>query len=159
MSVTSKENTDLLRMERWMQVALEQARQAASEGEVPIGAVAVRDQEILCRDHNRSIQLSDPTAHAEVLVLREAGRKLGNYRLSNVDLYVTVEPCAMCAGALIWARIHRLVFGVRDEKSGAVFSRSALLEPGRFNHRIEVFEGVLSHPAKKMLRKFFSVRR
>ena len=142
-----------------MEVALQEARQAASEGEVPIGAVAVQKQEILCRDHNRSIQLSDPTAHAEVLVLREAGRKLANYRLPEVNLYVTLEPCAMCAGALIWARVNRLVFGVRDEKSGAVFSRASLLEPGRFNHSIDVIEGVLPEESKQMLQQFFSSRR
>ncbi len=146
-------------VETWMKVALQEARQAASEGEVPIGAVAVREQEILCSDHNRSIQLSDPTAHAEVLVLREAGRRLANYRLSEVDLYVTVEPCAMCAGALIWARVHRLFFGVRDEKSGAIFSRVSLLDPGRFNHRVEVVEGVLQEQSKQMLQHFFSSRR
>ena len=146
-------------VETWMEVALQEAQQAASEGEVPIGAVAVRKQEILCRDHNRSIQLSDPTAHAEVLVLREAGRRLANYRLSEVDLYVTVEPCAMCAGALIWARVNRLVFGVRDEKSGAVCSRASLLDPGRFNHRVEVLEGVLQERSKQMLQQFFSSRR
>ena len=115
-----------------MEVALQEARQAASEGEVPIGAVVVREQEILCRDHNRSIQLSDPTAHAEILVLREAGRRLANYRLSGIDLYVTLEPCAMCAGALIWARVDRLVFGARDEKSGAIFSRAQPTGPGAF---------------------------
>ncbi len=145
--------------ETWMEVALQEARQAASEGEVPIGAVAVREQKILCSDHNRSIQLSDPTAHAEVLVLREAGRRLANYRISEVDVYVTVEPCAMCAGALIWARVHRLVFGIRDEKSGAVFSRASLLAPGRFNHHVEVVEGVLEEWSRQILQKFFASRR
>ncbi len=142
-----------------MEVALQEARQAASEGEVPIGAVVVREQEILCRDHNRSIQLSDPTAHAEILVLREAGRRLANYRLSGIDLYVTLEPCAMCAGALIWARVDRLVFGARDEKSGAIFSRASLLDPGRFNHSVDVTEGVLEGQSKQMLQEFFSSRR
>ncbi len=147
------------RVETWIAVALQEAQQAASAGEIPIGAVAVLDQEVLCSDHNRSIQLSDPTAHAEVLVLREAGRRLSNYRLGEVDLYVTVEPCAMCAGALIWARIHRLVFGVRDEKSGAIFSRVSLLDPGLFNYRVEVVEGVLQERSKQMLQHFFSSRR
>ena len=142
-----------------MEVALQEAQQAASEGEIPIGAVAVCEQAVLCSDHNRSIQLSDPTAHAEVLVLREAGRRLSNYRLGEVDLYVTVEPCSMCAGALIWARIHRLVFGIRDEKSGAIFSRVSLLDPGLLNHRVEVVEGVFQEQSKQLLQQFFSNRR
>lgn len=144
---------------QWMEIALEEAAIAASEGEVPIGAVAVLDGEIVARDHNRSIQLKDPTAHAEILVLREAGRLLENYRLNGLELYVTVEPCAMCAGALIWARVGRVVFGTRDEKSGAVFSKSELLEDGLFNHNVEVVEGVLADESREVLRDFFAVRR
>ena len=106
-----------------MKVALEEAELARAEEEVPIGAVAVLDDEIIARDHNRCIQLHDATAHAEMLVLREAGSVLSNYRLNGISLYVTVEPCAMCCGALIWARISRLVFGARDTKAGAVYSK------------------------------------
>lgn len=142
-----------------MTMALEEARLAAEEGEVPIGAVAVLQDELLARDHNRSIQRDDPTAHAELLVLRQAGRRLANYRLTGVDIYVTVEPCAMCAGALVWARVSRLIFGARDEKAGAVFSRVTLLQPRLFNHQVEIIEGVLADPSRQLLRDFFAVRR
>ncbi|MEE2840737.1 MAG: tRNA adenosine(34) deaminase TadA [Acidobacteriota bacterium] len=143
-------------MEHWMNLALEEARIAAREDEVPVGAVAVSEGELLARDHNRSIQLHDPTAHAEQLVLRQAGQKLSNYRLNHVDLYVTLEPCAMCAGALLWARVKQLVFGVRDEKAGAVFSRVSLLSTGLFNHHIQVVEGILADPSRDILQQFFS---
>lgn len=142
-----------------MTMALEEARLAAEEGEVPIGAVAVLQDELLARDHNRSIQRDDPTAHAELLVLRRAGGRLANYRLTGVDIYVTVEPCAMCAGALVWARVSRLIFGARDEKAGAVFSRVTLLQPRLFNHQVEIIEGVLADPSRQLLRDFFAVRR
>ncbi len=143
----------------WMQLALEEARLAAAEHEVPVGAVAVRNGEILARDHNRSVQLSDPTAHAEILVLRAAGRVLGNYRLNGVDLFVTVEPCPMCAGSLIWARLSRLVFGTPDEKGGGVVSKLEVLSPGRFNHTVEVVSGVCSEEARSLLQQFFGERR
>lgn len=146
-------------MTQWMQVAVEEARQAAREGEVPIGAAAVFEGRLLARDHNRSIQMQDPTAHAEILVLRSAGKRLRNYRLNGVELFVTIEPCAMCAGALVWARIHRLVYGARDDKSGAVHSRLALLEEGLFNHRVAVEEGILAHPCRQILQQFFKERR
>lgn len=146
-------------MEKWMTMALEEARLGAEEGEVPIGAVAVLQDDLLARNHNRSIQLNDPTAHAELLVLRQAGRDLANYRLTGVDIYVTVEPCAMCAGALVWARASRLIFGARDEKAGAVFSRMTLLQPGLFNHQVEIIEGVLAGPCRQVLRDFFAARR
>ena len=129
-------------VDRWMEVALEEARQAAREGEVPVGAVVVRHGELLARDHNRSIQRSDPTAHAEILVLRRAGKLLSNYRLTGSDLYVTLEPCAMCAGALVWARVDRLFYAAPDLKAGAVSSRVGLLQPGLFNHSPEVVSGV-----------------
>ena len=146
-------------MEQWMSLALEEARTAAREDEVPVGAVAVSEGELVARDHNRSIQLHDPTAHAEQLVLRQAGKKLSNYRLNHVDLYVTLEPCAMCAGALLWARVKQLVFGARDEKAGAVFSKVSLLSTGLFNHHIQVVEGVLAEPSRDLLQRFFSQRR
>lgn len=144
-----------VKTEHWMELALQEATIGAQEGEIPIGAVAVYGNELLARDHNRSVQLHDPTAHAELLVLRETGRKISNYRLNNVEIYVTIEPCAMCAGALLWSRVKRLVFAARDEKSGAVFSKVSLLTPGLFNHRIEVIEGVLIEPCRKILRDFF----
>jgi tRNA(adenine34) deaminase len=146
-------------MDRWMTLALEEAQTAAREDEVPVGAVAVSAGELVARDHNRSIQLHDPTAHAELLVLRQAGQRLSNYRLNKVEIYVTLEPCAMCAGALVWARVDQLVFGARDEKAGAVFSKVSLLSEGLFNHDIEVVEGVLADPCREILQQFFSQRR
>jgi tRNA(adenine34) deaminase len=145
--------------EKWMLLALEEARLAADEGEVPIGSVAVLNESLLARDHNRNIQLSDPTAHAEILVLREAGRRLQNYRLPGLELYVTAEPCSMCAGALIWARISRLVYGCRDEKAGAVASQFELLAPGRLNHTLSVTEGVCADECRKLLQDFFQAAR
>ena len=146
-------------MERWMQLALEEARKAAQEEEVPVGAVAVLEGELVAREHNRNIQLHDPTGHAEILVLRQAGQKLSNYRLKNLEIYVTLEPCAMCAGALLWARIQQLVFGARDEKAGAVFSKASLLSEGRFNHTVQVVEGILAQPSRELLHEFFADRR
>ena len=142
-----------------MKLALEEAHKAAQEQEVPVGAVAVLDGEPVAQEHNRSIQLHDPTGHAEILVLREAGQKLSNYRLKNLEIYVTLEPCAMCAGALLWARIQRLVFGARDEKAGAVFSKASLLSEGRFNHTVQVVEGILAQPSRELLQEFFARRR
>ncbi len=142
-----------------MKLALEEAHKAAQEQEIPVGAVAVLDGELVAREHNRSIQLHDPTGHAEILVLREAGQKLSNYRLKNLEIYVTLEPCAMCAGALLWARIQRLVFGARDEKAGAVFSKASLLSEGRFNHTVQVVEGILAQPSRELLQEFFARRR
>ncbi len=142
-----------------MRLALEEAHKAAQEEEVPVGAVAVLEGELVAREHNRSIQLHDPTGHAEILVLREAGQKLANYRLKNLEIYVTLEPCAMCAGALLWARIKQLVFGARDEKAGAVFSKASLLSEGRFNHTVQVVEGILAQPSREILQEFFTDRR
>ena len=146
-------------METWMEIALEEARQAAREGEVPIGAAVVRSGCLLASDHNRSIQRSDPTAHAEILVLRKVGTSLSNYRLLDTELYVTVEPCAMCAGALVWARVGVLVYGTLDQKAGAVSSRVQLLEPGLFNHTLEVFGGIRDDESRQLLRDFFYQRR
>jgi tRNA(adenine34) deaminase len=142
-----------------MEMAIEEARTAAAEGEVPVGAVAVLSGTVIARDHNRSIQLRDPTAHAEILALRRAAEVLSNYRLPGLEMYTTVEPCAMCAGALVWARADRLVFGARDAKAGGVVSRAALLTPGLFNHTVEVVEGVLEEPCRQMLQEFFALRR
>lgn len=142
-----------------MQLALEEASKAEQEGEIPIGAIAVTGERVIAKNHNRSIQLNDPTAHAEILVLRQTGDLLKNYRLGDIDIYVTIEPCAMCAGALIWSRIKRLIFGARDNKTGAVFSKTSLLTEGLFNHKIEVIEGVLAKPCRQILQNFFVNRR
>ena len=142
-----------------MQLALEEASKAEQEGEIPIGAIAVTGERVIAKNHNRSIQLNDPTAHAEILVLRQTGDLLKNYRLGDIDIYVTIEPCAMCAGALIWSRIKRLIFGARDNKTGAVFSKTSLLTEGLFNHHIEVIEGVLAKPCRQILQNFFVNRR
>ncbi len=145
--------------EYWMDLALQEAGRAEVEGEVPVGAVAVLRGELIARDHNRSIQLRDPTAHAEILVLRQAGGVLDNYRLADLEFYATIEPCAMCAGALIWARVRRLVYGAADEKAGAVVSRIALLEPGLFNHQVEVVSGVRQEDCRRIMQEFFRQRR
>ena len=142
-----------------MAIALEEAVKAGAEGEVPVGAILVAGGQIIARGHNRSIGLSDPTAHAEILVLREGAVELGNYRLSGYGLYVTLEPCAMCAGALLQARIQRLVFGAEDPKVGAVRSVYFLLEDDRQNHRVEVTGGVLREDCRQVLRQFFQERR
>jgi len=145
---------------RWMSHALGLARHAESrEGEVPVGAVLVRDGRIIGEGWNRNIAASDPTAHAEVLALRDAGRRLGNYRFPGAELYVTLEPCAMCAGAIVHARIARVIFGAHDPKTGAAGSVFDLLQHERHNHRVEVREGVLGDEAGELLRGFFRARR
>jgi tRNA(adenine34) deaminase len=142
-----------------MRIALEEAQRAGEEGEVPIGAVLVSEGEVIGRGRNRPIALSDPTAHAEIQALREGGRRLGNYRLPGSTLYVTLEPCIMCAGAILQARIGRLVFGNEDPKGGAVSSLYSLLEDSRLNHRVEVISGVLQAECRELLRRFFRERR
>ncbi len=145
--------------ECWMAAALEEAELAAREGEVPVGAIAVAGDELLAREHNRSIQLNDPTAHAEILVLRAAGARLRNYRLNGVRLYVTVEPCPMCAGALVWARVAEVVYGTPDPKGGGIESRFRILEPGRLNHDVLVRSGILETRCRAILQAFFAARR
>ncbi len=142
-----------------MRIALEEARRAGEEGEVPIGAVLVSEGEVMGRGRNRPIALSDPTAHAEIQALREGGMRVGNYRLPGSTLYVTLEPCIMCAGALLQARVRRLVFGNEDPKGGAVFSLYSLLEDSRLNHRVEVISGVLRDESRELLQRFFRERR
>jgi tRNA(adenine34) deaminase len=142
-----------------MWIALEEARRAGEEGEVPIGAILVSAAEIIGRGRNRPIALSDPTAHAEIQALREGGMRVGNYRLPGSTLYVTLEPCIMCAGAILQARVGRLVFGNEDPKGGAVFSLYSLLEDDRLNHRVEVTSGVLQAECRELLRRFFRERR
>jgi tRNA(adenine34) deaminase len=144
---------------KMMELAIEEALQASREGEVPVGAVLVRDGEVIARDHNRPIALNDPTAHAEILVLRAGAARKGNYRLSGCELYVTIEPCLMCAGAIVQSRVARLVFGARDEKGGAVKSLYHILEDPRLNHRVQVTEGVLGEQCQEIIQTFFSARR
>lgn len=150
---------DRLNHKIFMEAALEEAAKAGLEDEVPIGAVAVGDGEIIAREHNRTIQLNDPTAHAEILLLKKAASHAGNYRLPDITVYVTVEPCPMCAGALIQARIKKLVFGTADIKGGGVVSRFNILEPGKMNHDIEFESGVLEDQCREIIQSFFTSRR
>ncbi len=144
---------------QFMQEALGEARAAAAGGEVPIGAVLVHDGKILARSGNRTIRDNDPTAHAEMVVLREAAGLLGNYRLADTTLYVTIEPCSMCAGAIIQARVPRLVYGADDPKGGAVRSCFEILSNPRLNHQVEVTSGVLATDCATILQSFFAERR
>ena len=143
----------------WMRFALEQASLAGQLDEVPVGAVIVRDGEIIGRGFNQPISGCDPTAHAEIQALRQAARRTGNYRLSGATLYVTIEPCHMCAGALVHARIEQLVFGAREPKSGAVVSRNQLLDAPYLNHRVHWQEGVQAETCARMLSDFFARKR
>jgi len=143
----------------WMARALEQAYVAASAAEVPVGAVLVRDGGLVAEGRNLTRTAQDPTAHAEVVALREGGRRLGDWRLSGCTLYVTLEPCAQCAGALVLARVDRLVFGASDPKAGMVGSLGNLVQDPRLNHRMAVTAGVLAEPAGLLLKEFFQSRR
>ena len=143
----------------FMREALDEARRGAAAGEVPVGAVVVIDGAIVARAHNAPIALADPTAHAEVLALRAAGEKCGNYRLAGATLYATVEPCSMCCGAALHARVARVVYGARDPKAGAVDSLFRLLDDARLNHRAAATGGVLAEEAARLLSAFFETRR
>ena len=143
----------------YMREALALALQAEAAGEAPVGAVVVAGGEIAGRGRNSSISECDPTAHAEVLALRDAARKLGNYRLEGATLYVTLEPCVMCAGALVTARIQTVVFGARDLRFGGVRSKFRLADSDLLNHRVEVIEGVMAVECVEVLKKFFEQRR
>jgi tRNA(adenine34) deaminase len=143
----------------FMREALALAAEAGREGEVPVGAVVVVDGAIAGRGRNAPIRLHDPTAHAEILALREAAACAGNYRLEQATLYVSTEPCIMCAGALVTARVRRLVFGTRDLRFGAVRSKFRLADSDLLNHRIEIVEGVLAAECVVLLRDFFERRR
>jgi len=145
--------------EYFMRRALAEAARGLKEDEVPVGAVVVRDGKIIARAHNRPLHLNDPSAHAEILALRRAGRKLGNYRLSGCTLYVTIEPCAMCAGAIVHSRIERVVFGGFDPKAGASGSALTVLNHPKLNHQVEVLEGVLADDCASILREFFRRKR
>ena len=145
--------------EKWMREALLLARQAEAAGEVPVGAVLVKDGALLGSGWNQSIGAHDPTAHAEVMALRAAAKSVGNYRLTGSTLYVTLEPCAMCAGAMVHARVARLVYGAADPKTGAAGSVFDLTRTDKLNHRLEVVGGVLADECGGLLREFFSRRR
>ena len=145
--------------ERWMRLALEQARQAEAMGEVPVGAVLVRHGEVIGQGHNQVITLSDPSAHAEIMALRNAGVRENNYRLPESILYVTLEPCLMCAGALIHARIKQLVFSTNDPKTGVIDTVDHAFQRPYHNHHIAVHSGVLATESARMLRDFFVSRR
>src|SRR5256712_8161054 len=142
-----------------MQEAPADARSAAAAREAPVGALLVHEGQILARTGNRTHRHNDPTAHAEIIVLREAARRLGNYRLTGATLYVTIEPCSMCAGAVIQARVPRLVYGADDPKGGAVRTCFQILSDPRLNHQVEVTSGVLAADCAAVIQSFFSERR
>jgi tRNA(adenine34) deaminase len=143
----------------FMQAALEEARLGARRGEVPIGAIIVHDGLIIARAGNRTITDCDPTAHAEIVALRTAALQIKNYRLLDATLFVTIEPCSMCAGAMIQARLARLVYGADDTKSGAVRSCFSILDHPQLNHRVEVTSGILADESATLLKEFFALRR
>ncbi len=144
---------------RWMEAALREAEQAFAEGEVPVGAVVVKDNRLVGRGHNRVEQLKDPTAHAEMLAITAACATLGAKYLHGCTLYVTLEPCPMCAGAIVWAKLDRVVFGAFDEKAGAASTRYNILQDPRLNHRVEIISGVEAERAAALLQRFFRERR
>ncbi len=145
--------------EHWMRIALEEAEIAATNGDIPVGAVAVKDGRIIARGHNCKEQKGDPTAHAEIVVLRAAAQALDDWRLDGVTLYCTLEPCAMCAGAMVHARLERLVWAADDPKAGAGGSVMNLLQHEALNHHVEVLRGVLAEDAAEQLRDFFAMLR
>ena len=145
--------------ERWMREALALAREAAAAGEVPVGCVLVAGGEVIGKGRNSPIEMLDPTAHAEMLALRQGAFALSNYRLSEATLYCTLEPCPMCAGALVAARVQTLVFGARDLRFGGVRSKFQIADSPLLNHRVEVIEGVLGAESTLLLQRFFNARR
>jgi len=145
--------------ERFMQTAIGQAQIARDNGDVPIGAVIVKDNQLIAKAYNQRQQLQDPTAHAEIIALTQAAAAVGNWRLHNCTMYVTLEPCPMCAGALVLARIDRLVYGCDDPKTGACKSLYNIVQDERLNHRLEVTAGVLAKECKQLLQDFFEQKR
>ena len=145
--------------ERYMKMALEEAEKAGQRGEIPVGAVLLKGHHVLAKDHNRCIELSDPTAHAEILVLRKGGEILRNYRLNETVMYVTAEPCPMCVSAMVHGRISRLVFGVLEPKFGAVESKFRLLNDNGLTHKLRVDQGILEKECGEILKAFFKERR
>lgn len=144
---------------KFMQVALEQAQLAAAAGEAPVGAVLVSQGEVIAKAHNRTLVDHDPSGHAEIVALREAGQRVKNHRLGAMTLYVTLEPCAMCVGAIVQARIGRVVFGAYDQKAGALGSAIDLSDSSAFNHRFEIQGGLLAEDCADILQRFFAARR
>ena len=145
--------------EKYMRMALEEAEKAGRGEEIPVGAILLKGDQVLARDHNRCIELNDPTAHAEILVLRKGGKRLGNYRLNETVMYVTAEPCPMCVSAMVHGRIQRLVYGTLEPKFGAVESKFRLLDDNGLNHRVNVDRGVLQKECGEILKAFFRERR
>jgi len=145
--------------ERWMRQALDEAMAAEEEGEVPVGAVVVYENRIIGRGHNRTVATHDPSAHAEVLALGAAGAAVGDWRLTGVDIYVTLEPCSMCAGAIQLGRMRRVVFGARDPKFGGCGSVLNVLQEPKLNHQVEMIEGVMAEQSRALLQGFFRRRR
>jgi tRNA(adenine34) deaminase len=145
--------------ELWMREALEEARKAEAEGEIPVGALVLINGKIVGRGHNRPITVNDPTAHAEIMALRHAARTVQNYRLLGAVLVVTLEPCVMCAGAMVQARIDQLIYGAADPKAGAIHSHLELADASFLNHRIEVVSGILNEECGSLVRAFFESRR
>ena len=145
--------------EKYMKMALEEAEKAGQGGEIPVGAVLLKGDQVLAKDHNRCIELNDPTAHAEILVLRKGGKILRNYRLNETVMYVTVEPCPMCVSAMVHGRIRRLVYGTPEPKFGAVESKFTLLNDDGLNHKVKVNRGILEKECSEMLKTFFNERR
>ena len=145
--------------EKFIDLAIEEASLAFMEGEVPVGAVITRGNEILAKSHNRSISMKDPSAHAEILAIRRAAHMLGNYRLTGTTLYVTLEPCIMCAGAIVQARIQRVVFGADDPKGGGIVSLYGILHDKRLNHSVDVRSGIKKDACSEILSRFFREKR
>jgi tRNA(adenine34) deaminase len=145
--------------EEFMRIALAEAELARAEGEVPIGAIVVLDGEIKGRGHNAVIQNSDPTAHAEIMAMRDAARAISNYRLTNATVYSTIEPCAMCAGAMVHARVAKLIYGATDEKAGAVDSHFEICSTDFLNHRVMVEKGILEAECRQVVQSFFRQKR
>ena len=145
--------------EKWMKIAISEANLAINDGEIPVGAVLIQNDKLIAKAHNQPILNHDPTAHAEVEVLRKAGKKLRNYRLSGSTLYVTLEPCSMCLGAIMHARIERIVFGASDPKTGVCGSKADLTSETFFNHKVQVVGGILEEENKEILQSFFKSRR
>ena len=145
--------------EKWMALALKQAIKAEEHGEVPVGAVLVKDGLLIAKAHNQPISTNDPTAHAEIQLLRAAGKKLKNYRLTGTSLYVTLEPCAMCLGAIMHSRVEHVIFGAYDTKTGVCGSSENLINAKCFNHKINLVSGVMENESKQLLKNFFNSRR
>ena len=153
--ISEAETTD----EQWMRHALTLAQRAAELGEVPVGAVLVKDKQLLSEGWNQPISQADPTAHAEIVAIRSAAQKLGNYRLPDTTLYITIEPCSMCAGAIVHSRISRVVFGAAEPRAGAAGSVLNLLQNEKFNHQTQVTAGILAEECGQVLKSFFAARR